>query len=81
MENVLEGNLHNPSDQLREETKSVPTTNAASEQVFSSFDRLTRERSHATTLNLERKILFETNQTVAWLSGLDDSTKKKITWK
>ena len=78
MENVLEGNLHNPSDQLREETKSVPTTNAASKQVFSSFDRLTRERSRATTLNLERKILFETNQTVAWLSGLDDSTKKKL---
>ena len=29
-----------------------------------------------TILNLERTILFETNQTGAWLSGLDDSTKK-----
>ena len=76
MENVLEGNLHNPSDELREETRNAPTTNAASEQVFLSFDRLIRERPHATTLNLESTILFETNQTAAWLSGLDDSTKK-----
>ena len=76
MESVLEGNLHNPSDELREETKNAPTTNAASERVFSSFDRLIRERPHATTLNLESTILFETNQTAAWLSGLDDSTKK-----
>ena len=29
-----------------------------------------------TILNLERTILFQTNQTGAWLSGLDDSTKK-----
>ena len=76
MESVLEGNLHNPSNELREETKNAPTTNAASERVFSSFDRLIRERPHATTLNLESTILFETNQTAAWLSGLDDSTKK-----
>ena len=26
--------------------------------------------------NLKRTILFETNQAAAWLSGLDDSTKK-----
>ena len=76
MESVLEGNLHNPSNELTEETKNAPTTNAASERVFSSFDRLTREKPHATTLNLESNILFETNQTAAWLRGLDDSTKK-----
>ena len=35
MKSVLEGNLHNPSDELREERKNAPTTNAASEQVFS----------------------------------------------
>ena len=76
LESLLEGNLHNPSNELTEETKNVPTTNATSERVFSSFDRLTRERPHATTLNLESTILFETNRTVAWLRGLDDSTKK-----
>ena len=58
MESVLEGNLHDPSDELREETKNAPTTNAAYEQVCSSFDRLIRERPHATTLNLESTILF-----------------------
>ena len=65
MESVLEGNLHSPSDELREETKNAPTTNSASERVFSSFDRLIRNRTHATTLNLENTILFETNQTAA----------------
>ena len=77
MESVLEGNLHNPSDELREETKNAPTTNAASERVFSSFDRLIRERPHVTTLNLQSAILLETNETVAWLSGVP----KNITWK
>ena len=57
--------------------KNAPTTNAASERVFSSFDRRIREKPYGTTLNLESKILFETNQNAAWLSGLDDSTKKK----
>ena len=33
------------------------------------------ERPHATTLNLESTILFETNQIAPWLSRLDDSTK------
>ena len=74
MESVLEGNLYNSSNELREETKNAPTTNAAFQRVFSSFDRLIRERPHATTLNLESTILFETNQTAA--CGLDDSTKK-----
>ena len=76
MESVLEGNQHSPSDKLREEAKNAPTTNAASERIFSSFDRLIRERPHTTTLNSESTILFETNQAAAWLSGLYDCTKK-----
>ena len=64
MESVLEGNLQNPSDELREEAKSTPTTNAASERDFSSIDRLISERPHATTLNLESTVLWKTNQTI-----------------
>ena len=64
MESVLEGNLQNPSDELREEAKSTPTTNAASERIFSSIDRLISERPHATTLNLESTVLWKTNQTI-----------------
>ena len=56
MESVLEGNLHNPSGELREETKNAPTTNTGSESVFSSFHGLIRERPHATTSNLESTI-------------------------
>ena len=80
MESVLEGYLHNLSDEVRGETKNAPITNAASEQVFSSFDRPIRERPHATTLNLESTILFETNRTAACLSGLM-IVPKNITWK
>ena len=77
MKDVLEGGpLANPSAQLREETKSSPTTNALSERVFASYDRLIRQRPNATTLNIESTILFETNKTSDWLNGLDNDTKK-----
>ena len=64
MESVLEGNLQNPSNELREEAKSTPTANAASERVFSSIDRLISERLHATTFSLESTVLCKTNQTI-----------------
>ena len=64
MESVLEGNLQNPSNELREEVKSTPTANAASERVFSSIDRLISERLHATTLSLESTVFCKTNQTI-----------------
>ena len=64
MESVLEENLQNPSNELREEAKSTPTANAAPERVFSSIDRLISERLHATTLSLESTVLCKTNQTI-----------------
>ena len=77
MKDVLEGgNLHNPSEELRQQTKDAPTTNNVSERVFGAYDRHMRERPNATTLNLESTILFETNKTGAWLGSLEDTTKK-----
>ena len=37
MGNVLEGNLHSPSDELREETKNASTTNAAASCFYIKF--------------------------------------------
>ena len=76
MENVLQGNLHNASEELIEETKNALITNAASERVFSLFDRLIRERPHVTTLNLESTILFETNQTAAYYMEIGHKSAK-----
>ena len=39
MEEVLQGKLHNPSKELRNEVAMAPTTNSVSERVFGSFDR------------------------------------------
>ena len=51
MKDVLEGGvLSNVTENLREETASAPTTNALSERVFASYDRLLRQRPNATTL-------------------------------
>ena len=75
MEEVLQGKLHNPSQELRNEVAMAPTTYSVSERVFGLFDRYMREKPDATTLNLESTILFETNKTSSWLNGLDTSTK------
>ena len=39
MEEVLQGKLHNPSEELRNEVAMAPTANSVSERVFGSFDR------------------------------------------
>ena len=75
MEEVLQGKLNNPSEELRNEVAMAPTTNSVSERVFGSFDRYMREKPNATTLNLESATLFETSKTSSWLNGLDASTK------
>ena len=74
IEEVLQGKLHNPSEELRNEVAAAPTTNSVSERVFGSFDRYMREKLIATILNLESTKLFETNRTSSWLNSLDTST-------
>ena len=75
MEKVLQGKLHNPSEELRNEVAMAPPTNSVSERVFGSFDGYMREKPNATKLNLESTILFETNKISLWLNGLDTSIK------
>ena len=75
MEEVLQGKLHNPSEELRNEVAMAPTTNSVSERVFGSFDRYMREKLNAATLNLESTILFETKKNFLWLNGLDTLLK------
>ena len=38
MEEVLQGKLHNPSEELRNEVATAQTTNSVSERVFETFE-------------------------------------------
>ena len=55
MEEVLQGKLQNPSEELRNEVATAPPTNSISERMFGSFDRYMSEKPKATTLNLESR--------------------------
>ena len=64
--------------QVRQESTSVPTTNTISERDFGKFDRLLREKPHASTLALEAYILFTNNKTSKWLDIKSASDKSKL---
>ena len=38
MEELLQGKLHNPSEELRNEVATAQTTNSVSERVFETFE-------------------------------------------
>ena len=42
MEELLQEKLHNPSEELRNEVATVPTTNSVSERVFGSLFKSAR---------------------------------------
>lgn len=63
---------------VRAESASVLTTNTISERDFAKFDRLLREKPHASTLALEAHILFTNNQTSKWLHNKSAAEKSKM---
>ena len=69
------GVLDKLSQQLLEETKSVPNSNTISERDFAKLDSLLREKPNATTLALEGIILLLNNKTAQWLR--EKSTKDR----
>lgn len=64
--------------EMRGETSSVPTTNTISERDFAKFDRLLREKPHASTLALEAHILFTNNKTSKWLNQKSMAEREKL---
>lgn len=65
-------------EEVRAKTKSVPTTNTISERDFAKFDRLIREKPHASTLALEAHILFTNNKTSKWLNQKSIAERSKM---
>ncbi|CAC5420510.1 unnamed protein product [Mytilus coruscus] len=62
---------------LREQSKSVATTNIISERDFANLDRLQREKPNANLIALEGIILFANNKTVKWLNNLESEKKSE----
>jgi len=69
------GQYHSVTDERL--TNSVPTINVAPERDFVVFDRLLREKSHATSIALESLILFSHNKTANWIEQKVSNDKKK----
>jgi hypothetical protein len=66
----LPGGLYkNPSDEIREVTKSVEKHNKYSESIFAYLDRLLRFKQHLKTLSAEAYIMFAHKKTSKWLEA------------
>ena len=63
------GVYDNPSEQMRELTKSVEKHNKFSESVFGYLDRLLRFKPHLKTLSAEAYVMFAVNKTSQWLEN------------
>ena len=65
-------------EEMRAQTSSVIPTNTISERDFAMFDRLLREKPHASTLALEAHILFANNKTSEWMMKKSEEERCKI---
>lgn len=77
-EHLKGGSFTKLTEELMEETKSVPRHNKFPERVFAMLDALTRFRPAATTLCNESYIMFSLNKTGEWLQTLPEGDKEKL---
>ncbi|XP_033731138.1 uncharacterized protein LOC117320739 [Pecten maximus] len=66
------GKFANPSEELKETTKSVAKHNKFSESVFAYLDGLMRYKPHIKTLSAEAYVMFSMNKTKTWLESKDN---------
>eukprot|EP00117_Sycon_ciliatum_P047349 scpid58269/ scgid33823/ len=74
------GKFHDPSDDVRQQSQSVASTNAVprSERDFAQLDRMIREKPCARTVALEGMIMFTNNKTAVWLSAKSEEDRAAI---
>ena len=65
------GTYANPSEELREETESVPVHNKMCETVFARADFLLHNKPNISTIAMESYVMFSFNKTSEWLKGKD----------
>lgn len=77
-EHLPGGTYSNPSEKLKEQSKSVVPHNKMSERVFGMLDNFISFRPNASTITNEAFIMFSFNKTAEWLNTLPEGEKNKM---
>lgn len=77
-EHLPGGTYSNPSEKLKEQSKSVVPHNKMSERVFGMLDNFISFRPNASTITNEAFIMFSFNKTAEWLDTLPEGEKSKM---
>lgn len=80
-EHLPGGAYSDPSETLREKSKSVIPHNVMSERVFGMLDRFITSRPNASTITNEAFIMFAFNKSSQWLDSLPEKERVDILTK
>lgn len=72
------GQFWNPTEELKQQTRSVLKHNKLPEFPFGQLDQLLRTRPNAKTLTNERFLMYSFKKTREWLCGLDQEEKDRL---
>ncbi|VDI69835.1 Hypothetical predicted protein [Mytilus galloprovincialis] len=72
------GRYFEPTEELREQSKSVIPHNKIPERVFGMLDFFLRYRPNASTISNEAFLMFVFNKTSEWLDSLPQEEKEKL---
>lgn len=72
------GQFWNPTEELKQQTRSVMKHNKLPEFTFGQLDQLLRTRPNATTLTNESFLMYSFNKTREWLCGLNQEQKDRL---
>ncbi|VDI25487.1 Hypothetical predicted protein [Mytilus galloprovincialis] len=72
------GRYFEPTEELREQSKSVIPHNKIPERVFGMLDFFLRYRPNASTISNEAFLVFVFNKTSEWLDSLPQEEKEKL---
>ena len=64
------GKYHNPTNEMKMQSSSVPTSNIISERDFAIFDNLLKAKPNASVTALEALIMWSNNKPPTWLASL-----------
>ena len=72
------GTYADPTEELREETVSVPVHNKMCETVFAQADFLLHSKPNISTIAVESYVMFSFNKTSEWLEEKDKECQEEI---
>ena len=72
------GKCYNPSQSVRDDLITCPSTNTVSESDFAQFDQKLKQNSPLSTISACRVIMFNNNKTSDWLSSKSKEELEKV---